>query len=78
MFHWVTPCLASKTMSQELSTVSSCRLWVRDRERCRLHAAVPNSALAEIPDAAHMAHFDNPAAWLTSIRAFLTTPAAIW
>ena len=43
----------------------------------RLHAAVPNSALAEIPEAAHMAHFDNTAAWLESIRAFLTTPAAI-
>ncbi len=38
----------------------------------RLHAAVPNSRLAEVPDAAHMAHFDNPAAWLSPIRAFLT------
>ena len=37
----------------------------------RLHAALPASTLAEIPDAAHMAHFDNPAAWLASIRTFL-------
>ncbi len=37
----------------------------------RLHAALPASTLAEIPDAAHMAHFDNQAAWLASIRAFL-------
>jgi pimeloyl-ACP methyl ester carboxylesterase len=37
----------------------------------RLHAAVPASTLAEIPDAAHMAHFDNPQAWLSAIRAFL-------
>jgi pimeloyl-ACP methyl ester carboxylesterase len=38
----------------------------------RLHAEVPNSTLAPIPDAAHMAHFDNPTAWLTAIRTFLT------
>lgn len=38
----------------------------------RLHAALPASTLAEIPDAAHMAHFDNPAAWLASIRVFLS------
>jgi pimeloyl-ACP methyl ester carboxylesterase len=37
----------------------------------RLHAAVPGSVLVEVPDAAHMAHFDNPAAWLAAIRAFL-------
>lgn len=37
----------------------------------RLHAALPASTLAEIPDAAHMAHFDNPQAWLSAIRAFL-------
>jgi pimeloyl-ACP methyl ester carboxylesterase len=28
----------------------------------KLHAALPASTLAEIPDAAHMAHFDNPQA----------------
>jgi pimeloyl-ACP methyl ester carboxylesterase len=39
----------------------------------RLHAAVPASTLAEIRDAAHMAHFDNPAAWRGAIRGFLTT-----
>ena len=38
----------------------------------KLHAALPASALAEIPDAAHMAHFDNPSAWLAAIRAFLS------
>jgi pimeloyl-ACP methyl ester carboxylesterase len=37
----------------------------------KLHAAVPASTLAEIPDAAHMAHFDNPEAWLSAVRAFL-------
>lgn len=37
----------------------------------RLHAALPSSTLAEIPEAAHMAHFDNPSAWLTAIRHFL-------
>lgn len=37
----------------------------------RLHAEVPASTLVEIPDAAHMAHFDNPQAWLGAIRAFL-------
>ena len=36
-----------------------------------LHAALPASTLAEIPDAAHMAHFDNPQTWLASIRGFL-------
>ena len=38
----------------------------------KLHAALPASTLVEIPDAAHMAHFDNPAAWLAGIRAFLS------
>ncbi|MEV4278570.1 alpha/beta fold hydrolase [Actinoplanes xinjiangensis] len=38
----------------------------------RLHAALPASTLAEIPDAAHMAHFDNPTRWLAAIRRFLT------
>ncbi len=37
----------------------------------KLHAALPASTLAEIPDAAHMAHFDNPHAWLAAIRGFL-------
>jgi pimeloyl-ACP methyl ester carboxylesterase len=40
----------------------------------RLHAEVPASTLAEIPDAAHMAHFDNPTAWLGAVRAFLARP----
>jgi len=39
----------------------------------RLHAEVPASRLAEVPDAAHMAHFDNPSTWLGAIRAFLRT-----
>jgi pimeloyl-ACP methyl ester carboxylesterase len=38
----------------------------------RLHARLPASTLAEIPDAAHMAHFDNPQAWLAGIRDFLS------
>jgi pimeloyl-ACP methyl ester carboxylesterase len=42
----------------------------------RLHAALPASTLAEIPDAAHMAHFDNPAAWLAAIRGFLSIPGS--
>jgi pimeloyl-ACP methyl ester carboxylesterase len=37
----------------------------------KLHAAVPASTLAEIPDAAHMAHFDDPRAWVAEIRGFL-------
>jgi pimeloyl-ACP methyl ester carboxylesterase len=40
----------------------------------RLNAAVPASTLAEIRDAAHMAHFDNPAAWLAAITDFLRRP----
>ena len=42
----------------------------------RLHEHLPASTLVEIPDAAHMAHFDNPEAWTTAIRAFLS--AAHW
>jgi pimeloyl-ACP methyl ester carboxylesterase len=38
----------------------------------RLHAALPAGTLAEIPGAAHMAHFDNPTRWLAAIRQFLT------
>jgi pimeloyl-ACP methyl ester carboxylesterase len=37
----------------------------------RLHAEVPASTLVEVPDAAHMAHFDNPAVWLGAVRDFL-------
>jgi pimeloyl-ACP methyl ester carboxylesterase len=37
----------------------------------RLHAEVPASTLVEVPEAAHMAHFDNPSAWLAAIRRFL-------
>ena len=37
----------------------------------KLHTALPASTLTEIPDAAHMAHFDNPEAWLAGIRRFL-------
>jgi pimeloyl-ACP methyl ester carboxylesterase len=37
----------------------------------RLHADLPGSVLAEVPEAAHMAHFDNPVAWLAAIRRFL-------
>jgi pimeloyl-ACP methyl ester carboxylesterase len=41
----------------------------------RLHAEVPASTLVEIPGAAHMAHFDNPAEWLATARTFLTDRA---
>ena len=37
----------------------------------KLHTTVPASSLAEIPDAAHMAHFDNPQAWVAELRSFL-------
>jgi pimeloyl-ACP methyl ester carboxylesterase len=39
----------------------------------RLHAAVSASTLAEIRDASHMTHFDNPTPWLAAIRDFLTS-----
>lgn len=39
----------------------------------RLHAEVPGSTLVEVPEAAHMTHFDNPSGWLAAIRAFLRT-----
>lgn len=41
----------------------------------RLHAELPGSTLAVIPEAAHMAHFDNPEAWLTAIRDWSAAPA---
>lgn len=37
----------------------------------RLHAELPGSTLAEIPGAGHMAHFDDPRAWLAAVRNFL-------
>jgi pimeloyl-ACP methyl ester carboxylesterase len=40
----------------------------------RLHAEVPGSTLVEVPAAAHMAHFDDPAGWLAAVRAFLASP----
>jgi pimeloyl-ACP methyl ester carboxylesterase len=43
----------------------------------RLHAEVPASSLAEIPEAAHMTHFDNPEAWTAAVRGFLTGAAGI-
>jgi pimeloyl-ACP methyl ester carboxylesterase len=44
----------------------------------RLHAELPGSMLVEVPDAAHMAHFDNPRAWLAAIRAFLRGAQPQW
>jgi pimeloyl-ACP methyl ester carboxylesterase len=37
----------------------------------RLHAAVPDSELAIVAAAAHMAHFERPEIWLDHIRRFL-------
>jgi len=37
----------------------------------RLHTEVPASTLVEVPEAAHMAHFDNPSVWVGAIRDFL-------
>lgn len=37
----------------------------------RLHAEVPASTLVEVPEAAHMAQFDNPPVWLGAVREFL-------
>jgi pimeloyl-ACP methyl ester carboxylesterase len=37
----------------------------------RLHAELSASCLVEVPEAAHMAHFDNPEYWLGAIRGFL-------
>jgi pimeloyl-ACP methyl ester carboxylesterase len=37
----------------------------------RLHAGVGGSELVEVPDAGHMAHFDNPSVWISAIRTFL-------
>ncbi|GAA0521413.1 hydrolase [Paractinoplanes deccanensis] len=37
----------------------------------RLHAVLPSSTLVEVPEAAHMAHFDNPAVWIGAVRDFL-------
>ena len=47
--------------------------------RCRSPSAspddcmpkMPGSTLAEIPDPAHMAHFDQPRAWVEAVQAFL-------
>jgi pimeloyl-ACP methyl ester carboxylesterase len=38
----------------------------------RLHAEVPGSVRVRVPDAGHMAHFDNPDAWDAAVRTFLT------
>ena len=62
LFDWGRPVLilhGAKEMSFPIGTAR------------RLHAALPASTLAEIPDAAHMAHFDNPTRWLAAIRRFL-------
>jgi pimeloyl-ACP methyl ester carboxylesterase len=37
----------------------------------RLHTELPGSVLAEVAEAGHMAHFDNPGPWLAAIREFL-------
>lgn len=62
--NWASPILILHGVHDMTFPVSLAR---------KLHAALPPSTLAEIPDAAHMAHFDNPQAWLASIRGFLNT-----
>ncbi|MFF1820853.1 alpha/beta fold hydrolase [Kribbella sp. NPDC058245] len=37
----------------------------------RLHAAVPNTQLAVIPDTAHMCHFERPDLWSAQLNTFL-------
>jgi pimeloyl-ACP methyl ester carboxylesterase len=60
--NWARPVLILHGLREMSFPVSLAR---------KLHAALPASTLTEIPDAAHMAHFDNPQAWLAAIRAFL-------
>ncbi|WP_405064552.1 alpha/beta hydrolase [Kribbella sp. NBC_01505] len=38
----------------------------------RLHAAVPNSQLALVPNAAHMCHFEHPTLWANHLNTFLS------
>jgi pimeloyl-ACP methyl ester carboxylesterase len=59
---WARPVLILHGSREMVFSVSLAR---------KLHTALPASTLAEIPDAAHMAHFDNPQAWLAGIRGFL-------
>ncbi|WP_165554067.1 alpha/beta fold hydrolase [Kribbella capetownensis] len=40
----------------------------------RLHAALPTSDLAVIPNTAHMCHFESPTTWAHHIREFLQSP----
>ena len=61
--HWGGPVLIAHGVHDMTFPASLAR---------RLHAEVPGSTLALVPDAAHMAHFDNPTAWLTAARTFLT------
>jgi pimeloyl-ACP methyl ester carboxylesterase len=61
-----------RTWAGPVLILHGCREMVFPVSLAReLHTALPASALAEIPDAAHMAHFDNPQAWLAGIRGFL-------
>lgn len=59
---WARPVLILQGAREMSFPISTAR---------RLHAVLPSSTLAEIPEAAHMAHFDNPTAWQTAVRQFL-------
>jgi pimeloyl-ACP methyl ester carboxylesterase len=41
----------------------------------RLQAALPAAVLAEVPEAGHMTHFDNPGPWLAAIRRWASRSA---
>jgi pimeloyl-ACP methyl ester carboxylesterase len=62
VFDWGRPVLILHGANEMTFPIGTAR---------RLHAALPASTLAAIPDAAHMAHFDNPTHWLAAIRQFL-------
>ncbi len=74
----LTPDLASRDRATPLRDLSQPVLfargafdWVRD-EDVRAYAAMCRDAeVVTIPDAAHLAFLDNPAAWHKAVRAFL-------
>lgn len=41
----------------------------------QLQSAVPSSTLAVIEEAGHMAHWEQPEAWMTALTSFLSKPS---